>query len=301
MNTSHLLAKLFAFISSTKALTLKFLSASLFKISVAISFIFSKTKALAINPKTYIFLGLQAVIVIGLFFILGYWPVVSHIEKITEDKNNKAHVLAGEKKIFEKYRNIKAEKDFNKALLNLSKSDSIYLLIDFKDSTVSLAIKGVLVHEVRLQVFSFDNGLKKLPPDIRLKVFEKPLQVISDESTIEKFPIVLKKAPKDTIEAQLTESAPAAPNQSDVFFSLKFSNNLIIEFHQTETDFLGDKAIVRQYFMNKRKQIVMREIDSLKTMQPAPYFYKITLLLPREEARSIYRGLPVKPFVLIRM
>jgi hypothetical protein len=119
-------------------------------------------------------------------------------------------------------------------------------------------------------------------------------------SSIEKFPIVVKKAPKDSIEANLANKAPELPKYSDVFWFFTFSNNLTIEILQAEETLIGSHSAYKRYQRDKSKWLRRKDLEALTQPDQRGYTYQLSIEIPREDARSIYRALPIHPVVLVR-
>jgi hypothetical protein len=189
---------------------------------------------------------------------------------------------------------------FLKSNIQLSKTDSISLLIDLKDSIAVLTFKGVSLFESKITKISFNKGLRELPMFLLDSLYSGPFQVEEEISSIEKFPIVVKKAPKDTLEANLINAAPVLPKQSDVFCFFSLGNSFVVEIGQHEEDLVGSQSSYRTYRKAKSKWLRKENINSLIAPENRGYIYSLSIEMPREDARSIYRALPIKPFVVVR-
>jgi hypothetical protein len=123
------------------------------------------------------------------------------------------------------------EKAYKEALLKLSESDSIQLVVNLQDSSVNLSIKGVFIQKTKMNEFHFDKYLRKMPLIQDVKLFSQPLMVYSIFATIVKEPIVVRHAPKDTLEAASNVWQPDTliQNPAFVFFELEHGIYLILE------------------------------------------------------------------------
>lgn len=230
--------------------------------------------------------ALTAFILFGLLPVIGEYKAKSAL--LTPEQSIGPEALTRERtEQIEKIIALRHYESFLKSELDLAKSDSISLLIDLEDSVAKLSFKGVTLFESGISMIYLSKGLERLPLYLRDSLFSGPLLVNEELSSIEKYPVVVKKAPKDTTEARV-ESAPTLPVQNDVFVLFSFDNNLIIEINQEERSLAGSKAAFREYRREYRKWFG-RE-----------YTYRLEIRLPREDTRSIYRALPLKPQVVIR-
>lgn len=253
----------------------------------------------------FLFIALQIVVAAATFIFFGLLPVQKETKKVSAYVNSKNDTLKMElsKSKVEQISKIRSAEHLEAVLranLSLSKTDSIALLIDLKDSLAVLSFKGIALFESKISFIQKNNGLKRLPTLLRDSLFSGPMLVREEIVTIEKFPIVIKKAPKDTTEANLASAAPVLPTQSDVFIFFAFDKNIIVEIRQQETDLVGSHKSIRQYRNQKANWIREKNINSLAHPENPSYFYCIEIEVPREDARSIYRALPIKPYVVVR-
>jgi hypothetical protein len=252
-----------------------------------------------------VFISLQFLVAFIAFVFFGWLPVRREAKKISSFYSAPQAEQPNElmdKKI-ELISNIYSTEHLEailKANLTLSKTDSIALLIDLKDSLAILSFKGIAIFESKIANFGLNKGLIKIPTFLRDSLFSGPMMVDEEVSSIEKFPIVVKKAPKDTTEANLLSAAPTLPTHSDVFFFFAFNRNILIEVKQQEPELVGSFAKYQLYKKMKRNWVQRKNINALKNSLNPSYLYVLTIEIPREDARSIYRALPIKPYVLIR-
>lgn len=259
-----------------------------------------------VNIKNLIFfLSLQFFVAFIAFVFFGWLPVHREAKKISSfysaPLSEQPNFLLD--KNIELISNIYSTEHLEailKANLTLSKTDSIALLIDLKDSLAILSFKGIAIFESRIANFELNKGLVKIPTFLRDSLFSGPLLVEEEVSSIEKFPIVVKKAPKDTTEANLMSTAPTLPTHSDVFFFFAFHRNFIIEVKQQEIELIGSFSKYQSYNRMKRNWVQQKNVDALKNSENPSYLYVLTIEVPREDARSIYRALPIRPYVLVR-
>ncbi len=263
-------------------------------------------KKINISKKSIIIFGsVQLIVAILSFILFGLIPVhkeVSSISKKIAAKSEVTNTQADKQKkiLLDQIRSIEHHEAYLKSTLKLSRTDSISLLFDLSDSLVFLSLKGVYLFQSKISKIEISNGLKKLPYFLRDSLYSGPLKVEQDISSIEKFPIVVKKAPKDTTEASQAGTAPTLPIQNDVFVLLSFGNNMVIEIAQQEKELAGTAKAYRQYKRQYSKFYRSKNFHSLFNSQNSGYTYRFRIEIPREDARSIYRALPIKPYVVVR-
>lgn len=261
-------------------------------------------KKLNIPKKPIIIFGItQVVIALIAFILIGVIPVNREIRtisgKIEEKSTGSSSKVSQEiNSLIRLVRASKHHEAYLRSTLMLSKTDSISLLIDLQDSLAFLSLKGVYMFQSKISHIEINKGLKKMPYFLRDSLYTGPMLLNEDISSIEKFPIVVKKAPKDTIEAN--QAAPILPIQNDVFILLAFENRMVIEIVQQENELAGTRSAYRSYKKIYRRWFMTKNLQSLFDPQKQGYIYHMKIEIPREDARSIYRALPIKPFVVVR-
>jgi hypothetical protein len=184
------------------------------------------------------------------------------------------------------------EESYKQAQITLAKQDSISLVINFKDSTALLMLKGVEIHASKIIDFKNDKIFKGINAPAFRKIFSKPLHNITEYSTVIKEPIVVKKAPKDTIEALETMAMPDTiiPEPAYVSFGLEHGFRLILVQENWVSE--DEKKTQRKFKSDVRKQIISDNIKSLYTFKEPCYTPTVIIVLNAREVRSIYRALP---------
>lgn len=192
------------------------------------------------------------------------------------------------------------ERAYTATLKKWSKMDSIYLLVNLRDSAVSLFINGVTIHENKLPTFQLDPVFTSLSNRAYLTYFGQPISILRDTSTIVKEPIVVRQAPKDTIEAALNAYKPDTLYQNPAFWQIELAEGLDLIFVQ-DADRNAMDAQVRSEFM---KALEQRESTSnlirFFTFKSPYYRPKIIIPLPVGDLRAIYRALPEQESLLLR-
>jgi hypothetical protein len=274
-----------------------------------------KIKALLVNqmalfaviPKKWvlIFLMLQFSLLALAFIVFGVLPVqreVASISNVLNSKQSQSQITQSQLTIDLANRLVATNhhEAYLKSHLQLSKADSISLLIDLHDSLAILTFNGVFLFKSKISSIRTNKGLKKLPLYLLDSMFSGPFMVEKEISTIEKFPIVVKKAPKDTLEANLANSAPVLPKQSDVFWFFTFNNGLAVEVCQQEDSLVGTRSAFSDYRRSKADWLRSKGLNAIFRPEQSGYTYQLSIEIPREDARSIYRALPIKPIVTVR-
>jgi len=193
------------------------------------------------------------------------------------------------------------EKAFQQTRLALAEKDSIYMVLNIPDSMLLLEIKGVTVKKVKIPDMVISNRFALIPHENMLPWISKPFILERDLSTIPKSPIVVKQAPKDTIEAAKMSSKPTPPDSTNVFFTLYFDRNLILEVEQAEPLEKGETEKVLTYQKIKRKESTRSVFQILRNPQQKDQPMVIKLVISESEARAIYRAVPVKSHLILKL
>lgn len=249
----------------------------------------------------------QVVVFLAIFILFHFIPVAREsreVSKMVQTREvigdaKKSKVPKEISKLIDTIRINEHHEAFLKNSLKLSKIDSISLLIDLRDSLAILSLKGVSIFESKISKIDINKGLKKLPYFLRDSLYSGPLQATEDLSSIEKFPIVVKKAPKDNSNVT-TETAPTLPKQYDVYVLMALENNMALEINQQENELVGKKSVYRKQRRQLKRWFFAKNIKSAFNSSQKGYIYHLKIEIPREDAGAIYRALPIKPSVLIR-
>lgn len=191
------------------------------------------------------------------------------------------------------------KKAYTESLLKLSEKDSIHLIVNLHDSLVGLYINGVQIHKIPIRYFKNDKLLKNLSNHEYLNIFSSPVPIRSQESTIIKEPIVVRHAPKDTLEASLNAYKPDSVIQDPAFLSLQIDHGINLIFEQDQLSERKDKWARWKFrsgiWAGRARQNII-DFFNLKKIGYAP---ALVLEMPADELRAIYRALPTHAFVVI--
>lgn len=198
-------------------------------------------------------------------------------------------------------RNQSRELAYKQALLELAETDSIHLVLNLSDSTVMLTIKGVVIHETKVQVVKKDKLFAKMPLEQELSIFSKPLPINKQFATIVKEPVVVRQAPKDTLEAASNAWQPDTLIQNPAFaiFITAFDIQVIFEQETNNNfqDYQKKLGFYLKWYALKIKKIVFNYIRFNKQV----YEPTLRIKMPVNDLRTIYRALPVKPYIVIKL
>jgi len=232
----------------------------------------------------------------------NYKPSISANGTFQESAHKGSVNLSGEqlaevKRIID----LETEKAYQSSRLYLSEKDSVYFILSIPDSAIILEIKGVPVRINKILEIEISNRFQLINHENLLPWLSEPFTLEGDISTIPKSPIVIKQAPKDTVEAAKTSTAPAPPDSTDVYYTLYFDRNLVIEIEQINPLEKGNLEKVKDYKKTKRNESRRSVIETLKNPQQANEPLKIKLVLSDSDAKAIFRAIPAQSHLILRL
>lgn len=191
------------------------------------------------------------------------------------------------------------ENAYLKALTELSLSDSSQLALNLSDSSISLYIKGVEVHRAKLQEPEMDEILLHIPNSQYLWLFSTPVPVVEQYATFEKEPIIVRDAPKDTIEAAAQDEIIIRENEP-AFVHLKLAHDIDLIMEQDSV--IDNRTKWARYEFNSKiilddyKKTIKEFFSSGKMDTHATIRFKV----PTNDLVSLYRALPNQAEIVIR-
>lgn len=184
------------------------------------------------------------------------------------------------------------------AQLKMAVKDTFGIMVNLADSTMSLMFKGINVHSAKIYDYQKDPFFDALHPLAYVKLFSKPLRTYLEYSTIVKEPIIVKKAPKDTIEAIQNAYSPDTLIQNPTYMRLELENNIHLLLVQKHFETKEEKEVEREYKRDMRQRRRHDVLRSLTHPGEANYTPQMVLFLDPEELRSTYRAVPEDVLVI---
>ncbi|OFY42284.1 MAG: hypothetical protein A2Z69_00165 [Bacteroidetes bacterium RBG_13_44_24] len=191
------------------------------------------------------------------------------------------------------YLSILKEKSFLQSRVTLAESDSIYLTVNLHDSIVNLEINGVSVHKADIKRTNISKMLKGEKDYVILLMLSVPLTVNRNFASIEKEPLMIKLAPKDTSEYE-PDIIPDTADYEPVNFILETDNGTILCVYQAEKLRAGDGIRLFIFDVKHRVRYAAADFARIITFRVPVYRPFIKLRIPRSDAKIIYRALPVQ-------
>jgi hypothetical protein len=184
---------------------------------------------------------------------------------------------------------------------NLSSEDSIYMVLDLINKVATLEMKGIPLHDSPIHEVWISNSIKMFHNEALLHWIAQPFVLKNANSTIERVQFLVKNAPKDTIEANKAEAIPAPRKTEDVFIVLNFERNLQLVIQQSEISQGEDKARIDSIKGNFFKQETQKSMKALTNFKRDAITPKIFISMPKADAITLYRALPQKLIMVLRM
>jgi hypothetical protein len=232
----------------------------------------------------------------------NYKPSITTGGAVTETTHKGSVDLTGDqvaqvKRIID----LETEKAYQNSRLYLSDKDSVYFILNIPDSAIILEIKGIPVRINKILEMEISNRFRLINHENLLPWLSEPFTLERDVSTIPKSPIVVKQAPKDTVEAAKISSAPATPDSTDVYYTLYFDRNLVLEIEQSNPLEKGNVEKVIDYKKTKRKEANRSVIETMRNPQQANQPLTIKLILSDSDAKAIYRAIPAQSHLILKL
>jgi hypothetical protein len=207
-------------------------------------------------------------------------------KKESEKKESDNKILTDED-----YINQLRERAFLQSRIIMAETDSIYLTVNFLDSTMNLEISGVVVHTAHMKQFRASSILAKGNETIVSSMLATPLSIVSDISTIKKEPVMIKMAPKDTSEYK-PDIMPDTSLTEPVNYILEMTNGIRIYVYQDENEKKVDRLAAFRFDMDDRLKLTIDALKSVLAFKVPEYHPFIKIRLPRSDAKIIYRAIP---------
>jgi hypothetical protein len=185
-----------------------------------------------------------------------------------------------------------------KSRLIKSELDSISLSINLPDSILSLDIKGVSIYIVKIDYVKFSPIFDQFNKSSLINCFSSPFYIKNQYATIVKEPIVIKNAPKDTIEADLPAPNIDTLKPKMVAYYFYLSKGILLDIRQSEkTELLP----YLEYIADYNYWYTIRQIQQVSEHQPPEYIPWIHIKINCKDALAIYRALPHKAYISIHL
>ncbi len=223
------------------------------------------------------------------------------IEPAVQNNSDSEAIANNSKDDLIKYFELKKKETLLRSLYNLSSEDSIYLVLDLVNKIARLEMKGIPLHDTNIKEVWVSNSIKMYHTDALLHWISQPFVLKNAVSTIERIQFLVKNAPKDTIEANKADALPVPRRTEDIYIIMNFDRNLQLVIQQSEISEGADKLKIDSLKREILKKETEKSIKALATFKRDAVMPKIVITLTKADAITIYRALPQKLKMVIRM
>lgn len=195
------------------------------------------------------------------------------------------------------YHELLKEQGMLDGLIRLAKSDSVNLFLNLPEKSAQLMIKGVAVRNVPLQEMTTDALFRRATDEALYNWLSEPLQIVGGMATIDKEPVTVVIAPKDTSD-EVPEVVPDTLQKEPVFFILETNRDLRLYFYQTDPGERGEVYDFNRRYRYREAREALKAILSFKAPEYTPTLF---IGLSKEDAQVIYRALPQQGQIVITL
>jgi hypothetical protein len=236
--------------------------------------------------------------IISAFLI--YYSVMSMISPIRKQEELKKEYMprSSEKNEFGQrilmdsaYLKLLKERAFLQSRVILAETDSVYLTLNLEDSIADLEICGVVVHSTKMKSVKISQILTKGNENMLISMMASPFTIEHAYSSIKKEPLMIKMAPKDTSEYK-PDIMPDTSITEPVNYILEMKRGLRIYVYQEENSKLNDRISQFRFDLNDRLRNTWEALKRVAVFKVPEYHPFIKIVLPRTDAKIIYRAIP---------
>jgi hypothetical protein len=184
------------------------------------------------------------------------------------------------------------EKSYFQSRVQMAETDSIYLTMNLSDSVISLEISGVAVHKTIPSEIKISHILRAADDYTLYSMLSKPLTIVKEISSIEKEPLMIKMAPRDTSE-YIPDIMPDTADFEPVNFILETDLGIKFYFYQDELIKKADKRHIFFFDLSDRLKTILASTKRVLSFKVPEYHPFVRVKIPRADAKIIYRALPV--------
>lgn len=206
------------------------------------------------------------------------------------------------RELFERKNALEVEQAFLQSRLKFAQTDSISLVVDLLDSTVSLEVKGVEIRRckvLRSKLSVEGEYMRKI--GILSDWLSAPFVLQQEHATIPKEPIRVKEAPKNADEANLMPPEEVPVEEGVVNFWLYFDRNFSLSVKEAQPPSFGRRFRNVFYKAGERFHSELVHLGFLLRLKKPQSRVQISLELSREDAKAVYRALPGQAGLALRI
>jgi hypothetical protein len=197
------------------------------------------------------------------------------------------------------YRQLLAYEALLKSRIAMMATDSASLTIDLTQKTVAIELQGVAVHTVAIGKIETSRLFAQTDPVYWIRMFSEPHIADSSISSVSKQTFLIKNAPRDTTETNAAElTLPDTSLSKPIYYTLYLKNKIIVNVYQQE---VAAGFAKNKYDFARTKANLSSFIRSISRIEVPNYAPSIDIYLPARDAYTIYKALPERPMITIRL
>lgn len=183
------------------------------------------------------------------------------------------------------------EEAYLQSRVGMAETDSVYLTVNLADSVINVEISGVVVHTTPVNEFEVSKLITDGDRFVITSLLSAPLTIVSDTSSIEKIPLIVKIAPKDTSEF-IPDAIPDTAFYEPVNYIFETDRGIKIYVYQSEEIEKGDRK--ERFLLDLRHRLsdTKAAIKDIMAFKVPEYQLFIKIKIPSADAKIIYRAIP---------
>lgn len=244
--------------------------------------------------------GLLAIGIIGILMVLLFYSPFYTLQKFNNTYTDSLQFASDQKELINnaKFFELKKHEAYLKSKLIVAKNDSISLSVNLPDSTISIEVQGVILHQSGLTSISNSLFFERASHMALFNYFQSPFKTKRSISNIEKEPVIYVQAPKDTAEAARNIFVADTTLAKRIYIRLELEKDLTVVLTDNQRKWSS------RYFYYIFSSRILRLNSALNDIFhfKVPYYTPVIKIeLNRNDLISIYRALPHNAVVTIHM
>jgi hypothetical protein len=198
------------------------------------------------------------------------------------------------------------EKAWIESRLKMAAGDSIGLSIDLEAQRIQMELKGVVIMSAKIRDYAVSGYFRKMDGNVYFNVFGSPLTIQKFNSSIDKNPLKVVVAPKDTIEAQAAADAAAKKDslaEENVFWTVKLDRGFDLDIQGIDSvaDAQNRYKLGEGFEFERNLKNIANSFSHIVHFQKPTYQPEILISINKNEAKAILRALPRNALVTIKI
>ena len=249
--------------------------------------------------------GIKIFVIIFSLFLLALVSVITYLNiGAVRDRMQLAQTQTeGDNPVNPSLIELMKEKAWIESRLKMASSDSIGLSIDLEQHTIQMELKGVVVMKSKIKDYSTSGFFKRMDGNVYFHMFGSPLTILSFQSSIEKNPLKLIKAPANADELTTTVTPKDTLPKENVFWTVKLDReiDLNIQGIDSVTEAQSKYKLGKGFEFKRDLNNIINSFNHILKFEKPTYTPEILISIPENDAKAILRALPRKAWITIRI